>query len=226
MSPHPPASPAANTPTLCPQPAGDPLGTLGLPLTPHTLPRPYPDLHWLPSGCNTNHPVPAGHEEPPNPPCSFGRGGGLTCAGYPQLPQASRLGQGQGAARGSRWQQGLGDRGAPLSAETTSPFCILVGCWQGASVPHMVPGAGGWQWGWRGFPSTAGWVGWVFFFSLYDNNYYIVCFRFFNKAFSPALLAPGWLAAGLCHHGGPTAVLSPLQKITWGCAVEVTRVMY
>lgn len=222
MALHPPASPAANTPTLCPQPAGDPLG---LPLTPHTLPRPYPDLHRLPSGCNTNHPVPAEREEPPNPPCSFGQGGVSPVRGTPNYLRPLGWVRARGRQGGHGGGRGSGTV-APLSAEATSPFCISVGCWRGTSVPHTVPGAGGWQWGWRGFPSTAGWVGCCFFFSLYDNNYYIVCFRFFNKAFSPALLAPGWLAAGLCHHGGPTAVLSPLQKITWGCAVEVTRVMY
>lgn len=98
MALHPPASPAVNTPTLCPQPAGDPLGTLGLPLTPHTLPRPYPDLHWLPSGCSTNHPVPAGHEEPPNPPCSFGRGGSHLC-GVPPTTSGLQAGSGPGGGK-------------------------------------------------------------------------------------------------------------------------------
>lgn len=161
----------------------------------------------------------------PKPSLLFWAGGGLTCAGYPQLPQASRLGQGQGPARGSWGRQGLGDSGIALSRSHFS-FLYLGWVLAGDKCPPHGPRCWRLAMGMAGVPlhCRLGWL--LFFFSLYDNNYYIVCFRFFNKAFSPALLAPGWLAAGLCHHGGPTAVLSPLQKITWGCAVEVTRVMY
>lgn len=159
MAPHPPASPAANTPTLCPQPAGDPLG---LPLTPHTLPRPYPDLHRLPSGCNTNHPVPAEREEPPNPPCSFGQGGGLTCAGYPQLPQASRLGQGQGPARGSWGRQGLGDSGIALSRSHFS-FLYLGWVLAGDKCPPHGPRCWRLAMGMAGVPLHCR-LGWLLFF--------------------------------------------------------------
>lgn len=66
------------------------------------LPLPLPlGLLLLPLGYNTNHPVPAGHREPPNPPHFLG--GSLACTPNYLRPW------GWGAAWGSRWLGGLGD---------------------------------------------------------------------------------------------------------------------
>lgn len=143
VSPHPPASPAADTPATCPQPAG---GTSGLP------PR---GSHCFPTPCRGRTPTRAGSPpdaiptipflqdmgSPKTLPALLGRG--LACMGYPQLPQASRLGWGQGAARGSRWRWGLGDGGITLSRNHFS-FLYLGRALAGRNVPHAVPGTGGW----------------------------------------------------------------------------------
>lgn len=188
--------------------AGDPLG---LPLTPHTLPRPYPDLHRLPSGCNTNHPVPAEREEPPNPPCSFGQGGVSPVRGTPNYLRPLGWVRARGRQGGHGGGRGSGTV-ASLSAEATSPFCISVGCWRGTSVPHTVPGAGGWQWGWRGFPSTAGWVGCCFFFHCTIIITTLCVFDFSIKPSAQPCWLPGGWQLGCVTMGVPRLCSAPCKK--------------
>lgn len=122
---------------------------LDLPLGVLLLPHPQPLL--APLGCNTNHPVPAGHREPQNSPLYFGRV-------LPACPTTSGLGAGKqyGGHSGSR---GLGIA-ALLWAKSTRPFCISAR--HGQRVPALSPvmAAGAGDGG--GAPQLQGNLIWVF----------------------------------------------------------------
>lgn len=81
-------------------------------------------------------------------------------------------------ARGRRGGRGGGGGSgmvASLSAETTSPFCISAGRWQGEMSPtRSLALAAGDRDGGDAPPLQVGLI--LFFFSLYNNNYYVVCF--------------------------------------------------